>query len=203
DVPPARVHVSSVGPIGPPGAGRTGRSGRAPRGVRACRRAAPRVSNPWDAALQPSRAPRNAAGRPGSCRRPSDRDRDLGQSALLGDDRAVGGAAGHQRTEGPGALGRVEAELTGGGGRHLRGELAGRVQQTDVARHRLAVAGHLALDGGLTGLDRRGVRAAGLRTAHVSTPEGVWRGRSGGAYLAGPSSIGTPTREPYSVQEPS
>src|SRR6187200_3228865 len=86
-----------------------------------------------------------------------------------------------------------EPELAGGRGRHLGGELAGPVEQADVgAVHGLTVTGHDALDDRfLRDVDPVEGQAAGGRAAHQASP------------ASSPRATGTPTSEPYSVQEPS
>src|SRR5690606_34851898 len=90
---------------------------------------------------------------------------------------------------------REEPELPGFGGRHLRGELAVLVVQPDVgAGDRRAVAHHLALDDGLLGhVDVGPAAAAEQRPA----------ARQEASPGSSPTTTGTPTSEPYSVQEPS
>src|SRR4051794_16723168 len=111
-----------------------------------------------------------------------------GGEADSGVDGAFAGGAGGEGAERPVAGGRVEAEVTGGVGYHLGGELAGGVQQPDErAGDRGTGAQHLAGDDGvLLQVDALQVAALGGRAAHQTS-----------------FSIGTPTSEPYSVQEPS
>src|ERR1700685_1573582 len=77
--------------------------------------------------------------------------------------------------------------------RHLGDELVAGAEQPGVAaRHRGATAEHLALD------DRLLARLV-LRDGHSACR----RAAAVVAHLPSPSSIGTPTSEPYSVHEPS
>ena len=85
---------------------------------------------------------------------------------------------------------------------HLGGELAAGVQQPHVRRgHRRAVPHDLTLDHGLL---RRVHPCRGTRALHRGTTHGpdLFRFRFVGTSQA-VFSIGTPTSEPYSVQDPS
>src|SRR6478752_1101993 len=124
----------------------------------------------------------------------SDRDDDLSDRADRRDDLGVHRLRlGCQRAQRPLAVAGEEPEVTAGRGRDLGGELTGAVEQAHVRRtDRLAAAQHLALDDCLI-LD-------------VDAVEGQ-PALSGAAHQASPGSspraTGTPTREPYSVHEPS
>ena len=83
---------------------------------------------------------------------------------------------------------REEPELAGRRRRHLRGELAGAVEQSHVPDDRHAVTSHDALDHCFL---------AGIDTDRQSTCD------SSAHQPSAPSEIGTPTSEPYSVHEPS
>ena len=100
---------------------------------------------------------------------------------------------GCQGAQGPLAVAGEEAEVAGGRGGDLGGELTGAVEQTHVGvADRLATANDAALDHGLLG-DVHAVegQAALSRAAHQASP------------FSSPRETGTPTSEPYSVHEPS
>src|SRR5690606_5765874 len=110
-------------------------------------------------------------------------------------DRLGLGSQGAQR---PDTLTGEEAEVAGRGDGHLGGELAGLVEQAhEAGGDRLTLAGHLALDHGLLGDVDAVERQATLNcAAHQADALSYVPGSS-------PRTIGTPMREPYSVQEPS
>src|SRR5690349_21848756 len=109
--------------------------------------------------------------------------------ADVGGEGALTLADGGQRADLPRARGREEPELALRGGHHLGGELVGRVEQPDVrAGHRGTVVPDLALD------HRLAVQVDAREAAALL---------GGSAHAQAPFSIGTPTREPYSVHEPS
>src|SRR5665213_1263294 len=112
---------------------------------------------------------------------------DLRDLADLGGHGLVGGAAGYQSAQRPCARRREEAELASRGCRHLRGELASAVEKPHVADDRHAVTSHDALDHCFL---------ASVDPDRQSTCDGPAHQPSA------PSEIGTPTSEPYSVQEP-
>src|SRR3954453_22489539 len=105
--------------------------------------------------------------------------------ADVGGEEALAPADRGQRAQLPLTRGGEEAELALRAGDHLGGELVGRVQQPDIGTgDGGAVVPDLALDDRLGRQVHTGQRAALLRgTAHAQAP----------------FSIGTPTREPYSV----
>src|SRR3954451_17982775 len=117
-----------------------------------------------------------------------ERDGGLVEADVGGED-ALTPAHGGQRAQLPLPGGGEEPELALGAGHHLGGELVGRVQQPDVgAGDRGPVVPPRALDHRLGGQVDAGEAAALL---------------GGAAHAQAPFSIGTPTREPYSVEEPS
>ena len=113
----------------------------------------------------------------------------FGGHHALGPDVAGGE---HAKRPGPGR--REEPEPAVLAERHLGHEIPAGVEQARVAdRHRRSVPGDPALHHGLgSGVRRRAhLRSAGRRPATI------------GGHLPSPTSIGTPTREPYSVHDPS
>ena len=106
--------------------------------------------------------------------------------------RPVGlGGQGAQR---PVTVAGEEPEVTGGRGRHLGGELTGAVEEPDVGvAHRRSPPDH-----------GPGSPPPWRRRCRRGTGRPPWRRTSGVTLAASsPRATGTPTREPYSVQEPS
>src|SRR5271170_926538 len=119
----------------------------------------------------------------------------LGDLADVGGHHALGpDVPGGEHAERPGPGGGEEPESAVLAERHLSDKVTTGVEQARVAdRYRRSVPRYLALHHGL-GSGARG-------RAHLR-PAGR-RGAASGAHLPSPTSIGTPTREPYSVHEPS
>ena len=177
-------------PSGGPSAAARGRP-QPPSARRRLTRTARRPPRP-----EPGRAlPRGPVpGPPSACegwggRSPSVDDDGRLVQADVGTDPALTLADRGQRTELPVPRGGEEAELALRAGDHLGGELVGGVEQPHVRPgDGGAVVPDLALDDRLGAQVHAGQRAALLgRAAHAQAP----------------FAIGTPTREPYSVQEPS
>src|SRR5215831_13296992 len=126
--------------------------------------------------------------------RPSDTDLHGRAVAIVGGHRRVGvHAARREHTHDPGPGGGEEAEPA-------------VLEQPRVAgRWRRPAACHVALDNGLARRAGRhgdtpgGCPAALLGSGRLLGPAGL----AGRAHRASPSSIGTPTSDPYSVQDPS
>src|SRR5579871_6564883 len=124
----------------------------------------------------------------------SDQELDLGDLADVGGHRLLETqVARGENAQRPLAGGGEEAEAAVLAERHLGDELVVGAEQTRVALgHRGVGAEHLALDDRFLARLVLGDRhaARGGATAVI-------------AHLPSPSSIGTPTSEPYSVHEPS
>src|SRR6266567_4166860 len=125
-----------------------------------------------------------------------DHDVHLGDPPVASGDGPVDAdSAGSEHPDGPGAGGGEERELAFRAERHLGDEVPAVVEQPRVpGAHRGAVMYDCSLHHGLavdvdSGQGR--LRAAARRCA------------ASVAHPAAPSSIGTPTSEPYSVHEPS
>src|SRR5215831_7291657 len=142
--------------------------------------------------------------------RPSDTDLHGRAVAVIGGHRRVGvHAARREHTHGPGPGGGEETEPAVLTQRDLGDELTAVVEQPRVAgRRRRPAACHVALDNGLA--RRPGCHgdtpgrcpAALLGSGRLLGPAGP-AGPACRAHRASPSSIGTPTSDPYSVQDPS
>src|SRR5919112_2954374 len=131
----------------------------------------------------------------------SDRDLHLGDLAQTRHDRPLDRlATRRQGAQRPLAGGGEEPELPGRRRGHLCGELPGAVEQSDVRRaDRITLVSDDALDDGLLRhVDALEGDPAGGHAAHQASSSSA--GTSPGS---SPSAIGTPTSEPYSVQEPS
>jgi selenocysteine lyase/cysteine desulfurase len=117
----------------------------------------------------------------------------LGDRAVVRGHRALGAqAAGRENPQGPRARRGEEPEPAVVTERHLGHELVAGAEQPRVpGRDRSAVADHVSLHHGLAASRRARAHPAGRGAAPVV------------AHRASPSSIGTPTRDPYSVHEPS
>src|SRR5215467_11989024 len=148
-----------------------------------------------NAAVPPPACSREHPDGPVSASRRRDADRQRGGVTAVGGDRLLGaGAAGREHPDGPVARRGEEAEPAVLAQRDLGDELAVVVQQPGVPdRSRGTGGGHRALDDGLTGGVLGHRDPARWRAAALRLP----------AHRPAPSSIGTPTREPYSVQDPS
>src|SRR6185437_4598480 len=124
----------------------------------------------------------------------SDQELDLGHLAdVRGDFLLEAEVTGGQDAEHPLAGSGEEAEAAVLAKRNLGDELVVRAQQPGVALgHRAITAEHLPLDDRLLARLVLGNGHAACRRAAAVV-----------AHLPSPSSIGTPTREPYSVHDPS
>src|ERR1700728_487518 len=120
---------------------------------------------------------------------------ELGDLADVGGNDALGSdVAGSEHAQRPRTRGGEEPEPAVVAERHLGDKFAARVEQARVADgHSGPVLGHPPLH------DRLG--AGILGRAHRCPACGGTAALS--AHLPSPTSIGTPTREPYSVQDPS
>src|SRR5260221_2003147 len=133
----------------------------------------------------------------GSCRfdQALDSDLQLGDRASARRDGALGpDPAGSQDPKRPVAWRGVEGETAVLAERYLGDELAVGIQQPGVSgRHRRPRARHVPLDHVLVTGSGGYLHAAG---PSATTPPPA-------AHFPAPSSLGTPTREPYSVHQTS
>src|SRR5215475_12205942 len=122
----------------------------------------------------------------------SDADLQGRAVAVAGGHRLVGAdPARRENPHRPGARGGEETEPAVLAQRNLGDELTAVVEQAGIAgRQRRPGPRHVALDDGLTRCAGGHGRAAGGRPAALSR-----------AHRASPSSMGTPTSDPYSVQD--
>src|SRR5215475_11393171 len=145
---------------------------------------------------------------------PSDPDLQRRALTVIGGHRRVcGHPARREHTHGPGPRGGEETEPAVLAKRNLGDELSVVVEQPGISgRRRCPVARYVALDDGLArcagghGDTSGGCSAALLCLGRLLGRRCCLPGLSGGlgrVHRASPSSMGTPTSDPYSVQDPS